>query len=81
MKPPLPVQPVESFPALTDQLSVELPISDIELDTVRQLGELLVRRRDEIALENSPAAAELEMEMKRVTATMNEVSAKPRGCV
>ncbi|MGB7249899.1 MAG: MobQ family relaxase [Phormidesmis sp.] len=74
-----PVQSGDPFPAPIDQPPVKTLVPDIDLDAVRQLGELLVRRRDEIALENSPAAAELAAEIERVTATVNEVSAKAGG--
>ena len=46
---------------------------------MRQFGELLVRRGEEIALENSPDAADLAAEIESVTATMNEVSATAGG--
>ena len=73
------VLPVEPFSAPTEQPSVRPPVPDIDPDIVRQFGELLVRRRDEIALENSPSAAELAAAIEIVTATMNGVSATAGG--
>ena len=74
-----PAPPVEPFSDPTEPPLVKSPVPDIDLDTVRQVGELLVRRGDEIALESSPVAAELAAEIERVTATMNEISAKTGG--
>ena len=79
VKPPLPVQPVEPFPAPTDPPLAKPSVPNIDPDIVRQVGEALVRRRDEIALENSPAAAELAAAVEKVPATMNEVSVKAGG--
>ena len=70
---------VELFSMPTDLPSSESSVPAADPDFVRRVGELLVRRRDEIALENSPAAAELAAEIERVTAAMNVVSAKTGG--
>ena len=73
-----PVQPVEPFTVPIEQPLAKPSVPDIAPDIVRQFGELLVRRRDEIALENSPAAAELAAAIEN-TATVNEVSEKAGG--
>ena len=70
---------VELFSDLGDGRSPESTVPDFDLELVRRLGELLASRREEVALESSPEAAELAAEIEKVVARMNEASAKAGG--
>ena len=70
---------VELFSDLGDGRSPESAVPDFDPELVRRLGELLASRREEVALESSPEAAELAAEIGKVVARMNEVSARAGG--
>ncbi|MEO1445203.1 MAG: MobQ family relaxase [Cyanobacteria bacterium J06635_11] len=67
------------FPELEDWRSHQPSVPTVDPEVVRQFGELLVRRGEEIALENSPEAAKLAAEIEKVTAKMSELSATADG--
>ena len=53
---------------------VKPSVPAIDPDFVHQFGEVLVRRKDEIALENSSEAGDLAAVVGKITATINELS-------
>ena len=69
----------ELFSDLGDGRSPQSTVPDFDPELVRRLGELLANRREEVALENSPEAAEFAAEIEKVVARMNEVSARAGG--
>ena len=74
-----PVPPNELLPAPIEQLAKSSQVPAIDLEWVRRLGKALVRRREEIILENSPVVDELAAVIGKITATMNELSAVAEG--
>ena len=70
---------VELFPEPINQQSPQPLVPAVDPDIVRQFGELLVERRDEIALETSPEASELAAEIEKVVEKMNALSATAGG--
>ena len=74
-----PVPPNELLPAPIEQLAKSSQVSAVDLEWVRRLGEALVRRREEMILENSPVVDELATVIGKITATMNELSAVAEG--
>ena len=71
----LPTPIIESSPAPISQPVKLSAVPSIEPELMRRFGEVLVRRRDEIILENSPAASELAAVIGKTIAMMNELSA------
>ena len=69
---------VELFSDLDNGRSPQSAVPNFDPELARRLGELLAERREEVALENSPEASELAVEIEKV-ARMNEVSARTRG--
>ena len=67
--------PIELPEAPINQPVEPSPVPSTDLEWVRRLGEALVRRRDEMILENSPVVNELAAVIGKITATMNELSA------
>ena len=57
-------QTVELFSESGDRPSAKSALSDINPEIVRRFGERLVERGEEMALENSPEAAELAAEIE-----------------
>ena len=74
-----PVPPIELLLAPIEQSARLSRVPAVDLDWVRRLGEALVRRREEMILENSPVVDELATVIERITATMNELSAAAQG--
>ena len=72
-------QSAELFPALTERPLAQSSVPAIDPELVRQFGELLVRRREEMILENSSVVDELTAVIEKVAATMNELSATAEG--
>ena len=68
----------ELFSDLDDGRSHQSAVPDVDPELVRRLGELLAKRREEVALESSLEASELAAE-KKVVARMNEASARAGG--
>ncbi|PZO20878.1 MAG: hypothetical protein DCF25_05860 [Leptolyngbya foveolarum] len=71
----LPTPIIESSPAPISQPVKPSAVPSIEPELVRRFGEALVRRRDEMILENSPVVGELSAVIGKITAMMNELSA------
>ena len=67
--------PIELPEAPINQPVEPSPVPSTDLEWVRFLGEALVKRRDEMILENSPVVNELAAVIGKITATMNELSA------
>ena len=74
-----PVPPNELLPAPIEQLAKSSQVPAVDLEWVRRLGETLVRRREEMILENSPVVDELATVIGKITATTNELSAVAEG--
>ena len=71
--PPMP--PIERSPTLIEQPVEPLPVPAVDLELVHLLGEAIVRRREEMVLEDLPVIDELAAAIGQMTATMNELSA------
>ena len=59
--------------------SAKSSVPDIDPEIVRRFCELLVKRRDEVALENLPETTELAAEIKKVVAEIARSSAATKG--
>ena len=70
-------QSVELFSTLADRPSAKPSVPDVNPELVRRFGELLVRRREEIALENSPAVSKLAAKRRRSELEEGLLSAPP----
>ena len=78
--PPVPPVPqIEPLPAPIEGPANPSRVPSVDLEWVRRLGETLVRRREEMILENSPVVDELAAVIGNITATMNEISAAAEG--
>ena len=73
LAPPVPL--IERSPALIEQPVELLPVPTVDLELVHLLGEAIVRRREEMVLEDLPVMDELAVAIGQITATMNELSA------
>ena len=69
----------ELFPELDNQRSPQSSVPEIDPGLVRQLGELLAIRQEEIVLESLPEASELAAEIEKAVVKMGEVSATADG--
>ena len=69
-----PVPPNELLPTPIEQLAKSSQVPAVDLEWVRRLGEALVRRREEMILENSPVVDELAAVIGKIAETMNELS-------
>ena len=69
----------ELFLDLSGGRSHQSTVPDVDPELVHRLDELLASRREEVALESSPEAAESAAEIEKVVARMNEVSARAGG--
>ena len=67
------------FSELDDERSHQSSVPAVDPELVRRFGELLVRRKEEMILENSPAADELTAVIEEIAATMNELSGATEG--
>ena len=70
-----PVPSIERSPAPIEQPVEPLPVPAVDLELVHLLGEAIVRRREEMVLEDLPVMDELAAAIGQMTATMNELSA------
>ena len=73
LAPPMP--PIEQSPALIEQPVEPLPVPTVDLELVHLLGEAIVRRREEMVLEDLPVMDELATAIGQMTATISELSA------
>ena len=72
-------QPAELFPKPAERPTAKSSVPAVDPDIVRRFGELLVRRREEIALESSPAADEVAAEIEKIVAMIDSLSATTEG--
>ena len=69
-----PVPSVERLQDPIEQPVEPLPVPTVNLELVHLLGEAIVRRREEMVLEDLPVVDELAAAIEQMTATMNELS-------
>ena len=73
LAPPEP--PIERLPAPIEPLVESLQPPTVDPELVNQLGEALLRRREEMLLEDLPVVDELAAAIEQMTATLSELSA------
>ena len=72
-------QSADLFSEQANQSLAQSSVPTVDPELVRRFGELLVRRREELILENLPAADELAAVIEKAAAMMNELSATAGG--
>lgn len=70
---------VELFSDFSNLRSPQPSVPDIDPEVARKFYELLAERREEVALESLPEAAELVAEIEKVTGKKDELSATTDG--